>query len=433
MRGPDPLASPSIGTAGDDLIEPCRERSPRPATPEPAAPQPAFALAFSGGGFRASLSAMGLLRFMADAGLLGRVRYVSSVSGGSVTNGLLATAWSELQSEGFHREAFDRRVLEPLVAKVARRSLEWKLLRNAWRIVGRRTRTQLLADAFDDWWFGGRRLSALPHGVRWIVNAANVTTGVRFAFERDVVGDYVIGYVSTSSTGLRLAEAVASSAAVPGALAPFVVRGLDFPCQNGREVKLLDGGAYDNSGLGALEAVTAPHDGVTPCIVGINAGGLFRTGRYGGIPVLRDLTRAEALLYRQSTALRRQQMVERFRAWEDAVHAGRTAAVGPPRCPVRARHDHRADGGVEGRPPRVSRRRGGSAPPAGRAADLVRPLRRGALPAAHPPRMVAGGRHAQPVPPRPAARRAPDLEPAAVSRRQRRGSPKRRAPTANAA
>ena len=38
---------------------------------------------------------------MADAGLLGRVRWVSSVSGGSITNGLLAHAYNELRDEGF--------------------------------------------------------------------------------------------------------------------------------------------------------------------------------------------------------------------------------------------------------------------------------------------------------------------------------------------
>ena len=52
-------------------------------------------------------------------------------------------------------------------------------------------------------------------------------------------------------------------------------------------------------------------------IVAINAGGLFYVRRgYGWIPLIRDFLRVNSILYRQSTALRRREMVERFRAWE---------------------------------------------------------------------------------------------------------------------
>ena len=126
------------------------------------------------------------------------------------------------------------------------------------------------------------------------------------------MGDYVVGRVSTAATKLRVAEAVASSAAVPGALAPFEVKGIAFPCAQGRKVELLDGGAYDNMGLQALDGERDAF------LVAINAGGHFRTGNAGKIPLVRELQRANALLYRQSTAIRRQLMVERFKAWEQA-------------------------------------------------------------------------------------------------------------------
>ena len=125
--------------------------------------------------------------------------------------------------------------------------------------------------------------------MRWIINAANIATGVRFAFERDVMGDYVVGRVSTAATKLRVAEAVASSAAVPGALAPFEVKA-SFPCAQGRKVELLDGGAYDNMGLQALDGERDAF------LVAINAGGHFRTGNAGKIPLVRELQRANAPL-----------------------------------------------------------------------------------------------------------------------------------------
>lgn len=316
MAERSPLDSPAIGTATNDLIEPCATREPRPAHPPAPAELPAFSMAFSGGGFRATLAALGVIRFMAGAGLLGRVRYVSSVSGGSVTHGLLACGYSELRAADFAEEAVDRLLISPFVRAISSRSLSSELIRNVWKAIGTPTRTDLLAAEFDRWFFRGRLLEDLPTGCRFIFNAASVTSGVRFGFERDVLGDWVVGRASTAGTGLRVAQAVAASAAVPGAFAPFEVKGVSFPCSQGVAPKLLDGGAYDNMGLEPLD------DLADVCLVAVNAGGVFRTGRYGGLPIVRDLQRANGLLYRQSTALRMRSMVERFKAWEEAEAAG---------------------------------------------------------------------------------------------------------------
>ena len=54
-------------------------------------------------------------------------------------------------------------------------------------------------------------------------------------------------------------------------------------------------------------------------LVAINAGGHFRSGADGKVPAVRDLKRADALLYRQLTAIRRQLMVAPFEAWEAAA------------------------------------------------------------------------------------------------------------------
>lgn len=311
-----PLDSPAIGTATNDLIEPCATREPRPARPPAPAELPAFSMAFSGGGFRATLAALGVIRFMAGAGLLGRVRYVSSVSGGSVAHGLLACSYSELETAAFTQDAVDEIVISPFVREISSRSLSSELIRNVWKVIGTPTRTDLLADEFDEWFFRGALLEELPTGCRFIFNAASVTSGVRFGFERDVMGDWVVGRASTAGSGLRVAQAVAASAAVPGAFAPFEVKGISFPCSRGVAPKLLDGGAYDNMGLEPLD------DLADVCLVAVNAGGVFRTGGYGGVPIVRDLQRANGLLYRQSTALRMRSMVERFKAWEEAKAAG---------------------------------------------------------------------------------------------------------------
>jgi NTE family protein len=312
-----PLSSAAIGTATNDLIRGCEVDTVRPKRPPRPAREPAIALAFSGGGFRATLTALGVLRFLAQAGLLPQVRYVSSVSGGSLANGLLACQYEALEQLHFGPAALDDLVLRPFVDRISSDSLSLAVVRNVWRTIGPQTRTDVLARMLDKWFFRGRMLEELSPACRFIFNAASLTTGVRFGFERDVVGDWVMGRVSTAGSRLRVAQAAAASAAVPGAFAPFVVKGLQFPCANGRVAKLLDGGAYDNSALEPVDDLQGA------LLVAVNAGGLFRTGAYGRIPVIRDLQRANSLLYRQSTGLRRREMVERFQVWEDANETGK--------------------------------------------------------------------------------------------------------------
>src|SRR5246127_2904665 len=50
-------------------------------------------LALSGGGFRATLYHLGVVRFLRDAGILPRVTHITSVSGGSVIADPLVLNW----------------------------------------------------------------------------------------------------------------------------------------------------------------------------------------------------------------------------------------------------------------------------------------------------------------------------------------------------
>jgi len=51
-------------------------------------------LALSGGGFRATLYHLGLVRFLRDAGVLRQVTHITSVSGGSIMAAHLALNWT---------------------------------------------------------------------------------------------------------------------------------------------------------------------------------------------------------------------------------------------------------------------------------------------------------------------------------------------------
>lgn len=303
----------SAGTSRTHGVTPCSSEL-RAADPAPVAGGPTIGLTFSGGGFRATFASLGVIRMLSDAGLLGQLRYVSSVSGGSLANAMLATRWPELRAAGFSNGAVDDLVVGPVSARVVENSLEKRLLLNIWRTIGKSTRTDVLAWAFDTWWLHGAELEDLDAQCRWIFNAGNLATGVRFGFERDVVGDYVTGLASTSRSGLRVAQAAAASAAVPGAFAEMKIDQVSFPCNESGVPRLLDGGTYDNTGLEALD-----HDRYCDVFtISIDSGGIFVPGRFGGLPVIKDLQRANSMLYRQSTGLRTRWMIERFEAFERA-------------------------------------------------------------------------------------------------------------------
>ncbi len=388
-----PLESPALGSSLSSLIAPCND-SLRPASPPPATRTPIGAT-FSGGGFRATFAALGVVRYLADAGVLGDLRYSSSVSGGSVANGILATRWPALRKREFSPAAVDELVIEPLVEHVVASSLKTKLIRNVWRATLRKNRTDVLAWAFDDWLFDKAELESLDAECRWIFNASNLVTGTRFGFERDVVGDYVVGLAPTAGSGLRVAQAVAASAAVPGAFAAMKIDQVTFPCAGRGVPELLDGGAYDNSGLEAIDS-NRYHDVFT---VSMNAGGVFVTGAYGKIPLVRDLARANSLLYRQSTTLRTRAMVGRFLAWQATPPGAEPAPDAAPRRAVRPRHRHRRHRSPEPCVRRIRRaiprasvvlRRGGRTRSRVRA-DGVRPTVRRPRGRSRLPRVVAHG------------------------------------------
>src|SRR4051794_41894807 len=60
---------------------------------QPKAIMNRIGLALSGGGFRATLYHLGLVRFLRDAGLLSQVTHITSVSGGSVFAAHLVLNW----------------------------------------------------------------------------------------------------------------------------------------------------------------------------------------------------------------------------------------------------------------------------------------------------------------------------------------------------
>jgi NTE family protein len=219
----------------------------------------ATALCLSGGGYRAMLFHVGAIIRLNELGKLRSLARVSSVSGGSITAGVLGATWSELDfgpdgvAGNLHAVVIDR------ILRMARTTVDKpSILRGL--ALPFRTIGEGVAAAYDEHLFHGRTLQDLPAagvGPRFVINATNVQTGKLFRFSRPYAGDYSVGLWRDPTT--RLADAVAASSAFPPVLSPHTIipsGTLDTSTIGGnrdeafrKRLWLSDGGVYDNLGL----------------------------------------------------------------------------------------------------------------------------------------------------------------------------------------
>jgi NTE family protein len=216
-------------------------------------PADGVALCLSGGGSRAMLFHAGAILRLAETGMLARVRQVSSVSGGSITAGVLARAWPAGGSPD--PQVVRRGLIEPLL-DLSRKFVDIPAFVTGTLIPGS-TPGQRFARALATHLYGNMTLHDLPATPEFVFNATNLGTGALWRFSREFVGDWLVGGGPRDS--LRVADAVAASCAFPPFFAPFR---LHFPAtapwpESGRlgtpayreRVDLGDGGIYDNLGL----------------------------------------------------------------------------------------------------------------------------------------------------------------------------------------
>ncbi len=220
-----------------------------------------LALALSGGGVRAAVFHCGVLQRLALDGLLERVTFVSTVSGGSLVTGLI------LCRNG-HRwptsEAFLNTVLPEVARCLTTATLQWSY---AWRSVAlpwrlAQGRAHILAKQLEAQWGISGSLQRLPPEPRWFINTTCYETGKNWRFSQPRMGDYITRYVLDPD--IPISDAVAASAAVPGLIGPLAVRTSRFQWNRyeGRELvpastplkryELWDGGVYDNLGVEPL-------------------------------------------------------------------------------------------------------------------------------------------------------------------------------------
>ncbi len=218
----------------------------------------AVGLAFSGGGYRATLFHAGALLRMAELDILRRVDRISSVSGGSITTGLLAKTWPRFFDVATGRAdvALMRQHFLGAVRAATARTLDVRV-----GIAGLLPFTSAgnkLSALYDKHVFDGMLLREIPEKPKFIFNATNIQTGGLIRFTRNYIADWRA--LTATTKRVPLADAVAASSAFPPVLAPLRLdlHREDVRTPEGarfdnpelhREPVLLDGGVYDNLGL----------------------------------------------------------------------------------------------------------------------------------------------------------------------------------------
>jgi NTE family protein len=272
-----------------------------------------IALCLSGGGYRAMLFHAGSLWRLNELGYLRRIYRFSSVSGGSITSGVLASNWSKLDFDGRGvGRNFIPAVIEPL-RRLADKTLDVKSILTG--VLGPGSVGERLADHYDDCLYGKKTLQDLPDEPRFVFNATNVQSGALWRFMKPYMRDYRVGEVKNPR--VRLAIAIAASSAFPPVLSPVELKiseaaytpnsGLDLQrSPYTTNVVLTDGGVYDNLGLEtAWKRYTT--------ILVSDAGGKLSPQEEPDEDWVRHARRVVDLVDNQVRSLRKRQVIDSFR------------------------------------------------------------------------------------------------------------------------
>jgi len=293
-----------------DLLNPVHD------TPEDKGrgPDEGLALCLSGGGYRAMVFHVGVLWRLNEVGLLPKLDRISTVSGGSITSGVLASNWTKLEFDetGVATNLVDKFV-EP-VRRMSSTDVDVKAVLTGVLPFGDSVSDRVAA-AYRKHLFGDTSLQDLPDTPRFVFNATNLESGVLLRFSKPYLGDYRVGRIMKPD--LPLAVAVAASSAFPPVLSPCTLdlRDQTWTIETGNdlqkpgfrdEIRVTDGGVYDNLGLEtAWKRYTS--------ILVSDAGGNVADEEHPATDWLRQTARVLMLIDNQVGSLRKRQVVESFK------------------------------------------------------------------------------------------------------------------------
>lgn len=231
-------------------------------------PELGIGLCLSGGGYRAMLFHLGVLRRLAELGYfgtaqrdgihgpLGSLQRVSSVSGGSIVAGVLGLAWDELKvDEPGLPDRFVQAVDGKVQSFAAKTAISY--MSGLWAATVS-TMNKHVVKVYRERLYQDKTLQDLPDHPRFVINATNLQSGVLWRFSKPYSRDWRVGEIKCPRD--LMAEAVGASSAFPPFLSPaeFKYDASLYTPNTGRDLQyppfttrptLSDGGVYDNLGM----------------------------------------------------------------------------------------------------------------------------------------------------------------------------------------
>jgi NTE family protein len=214
-------------------------------------------IALSGGGIRAAIFHLGVLKWMAENNMLEDIVRISSVSGASLCVGLV-------YSHSSHKWPTSTEYLSSVLPRIQK-----VLLKKDIQIITLRRlflspwwwskKVNFLAKMMQKHWEITGNISDLGKNPLWYINCTTFETGKRFRISQENMGDYQIGYVDDPK--LSIDDSIASSAGFPVFIGPYKLRTDkyvwkksyyskdDLTHPKDKYIHLWDGGVYDNLGL----------------------------------------------------------------------------------------------------------------------------------------------------------------------------------------
>jgi predicted acylesterase/phospholipase RssA len=223
-------------------------------------PNARIGLVLSGGGFRATFFHLGVIKALAESGLLSQVRVLTAVSGGSIMAAHLAVNWARYSAShiSFNNAAQDLCELgrSDLRGRVFRASLASRVAGIGLLFPSAFSSTTFLLREYDSF-FGRSNLGILGPDREQIYKpafhllATSLTTGKQYSFSQQGLW---IDHQCAENALLPLSLAVAASSAFPPLFPPVTITRQMLHLQRPETFgldrdHLADGGLHDNLGL----------------------------------------------------------------------------------------------------------------------------------------------------------------------------------------
>ena len=222
-----------------------------------------LALSLSGGGYRATLFHLGLLRRLNELDLLKSVNAVSSISGGSITAAHLAKTSGSWKKGRLSNGEWNLLVRDPLIKICSHNIRTAPILKSVLQFWKKGVAVRSTESRYHEL-LTRQTLGELPEDVDFIFCAADMVFSTHWYFRRKSsdakrTGNHRAGRVKDWES-IPVARAVAASSCFPPVFGPMVLgyTADEFVKPNDRDgnweklvetIRLTDGGVYDNMGV----------------------------------------------------------------------------------------------------------------------------------------------------------------------------------------